>query len=205
MHIIVTTARHTNQRVRSLAKELAAALFSAVRINRGKLSLEELVALARDKGARRVLIVGRGLRGNPGRIVILDTTFETVMFYPLIIALSGIKLAREQGVKPTPPPAPTPIVPSPAQGENAEFAQELAAALDLPYIEVDDLREIATLYPRAIVVEWVGSKRTKHVVKFVSCSDRSAEGPKLFVKRPVYRRLTYEEVVGAVDTQDKAR
>ena len=198
MRLIVTTTRRANPRVRSLAKELALSLYSALRINRGKMSLPELAAVARSYGAVRVIIVCRGLYGNPGRLLFLDTSYEEVRFFPLILALSGVKLAREQGVKPTPPPSQTPVVPSPSIGENADFAQELAAALDLPYLEVESVGELSPFCHRALVVEWVGSERTKHVIKFVSCSSGEPEGPKLFVRKAVYRALTYEEVAGSL-------
>jgi len=194
--LIITTTRHTNRRVRSLVKELAHSFHSATKVNRGKLSLYELVLLARSYAAKRVVIVCRGLYGNPGRLLFLDTTVNRVKFYPLIVALSGVKLAREQGVKVVPPRAKTPVIPRPCTPENRDFSQELAVALNLPYLEVENLQEVSFFYPRALLVEWVGGERTRHVVKFVSTETGEMEGPKLFVKKAVYRELTYEEVSG---------
>ncbi|HDJ97174.1 MAG TPA: hypothetical protein ENG54_01760 [Thermofilum sp.] len=183
---IVTTTRRTNNRVRSFAKELASSLCCALKINRGKLNIEELWYLAREYGAKRVVIVCRGLYGNPGRLVFLICNGDSPSFYPLILKLGGIKLAREEGIRLTQPKNITPIAVSVEEPDIILFGQELAAALYLPFLGYSTLEDL-NQFESIIYVEKVGSKKTKYVVKFLSPKDGAITGPKIFVREAYYR------------------
>lgn len=187
--LLITTSRHTNPRVRSLVKELALAIGGSIRVTRGKRNFRELCEYARSLKASRVVIVGRGLSGNPGRVVFLDSMQECPRFYPLIIGIAGIRLGREMGVKVTPPPTVVPVIPSPASREDVdliEFSQELAGALDRPFIEIDPALASAG-YSRAILVEGVKRRKAKLLIKFVELPSLRPAGPSIFVGKWIYR------------------
>ena len=94
--IIVTTSHRPNQRLRSFAKDLAAVLPFAIKVNRGKSSLRDLFHDAVSLGARRVVIVSTW-KGNPGTIRVYEPTetLETGLREVLHIRLRGATLRRE--------------------------------------------------------------------------------------------------------------
>ena len=176
---LVTTTHRSNPRVRSLAKELARSLPRAVRVNRGKMSLAEVVERAKSLGASRVVIVGRGLRGNPGRVEILEGLNPP--FVSLVLKLRGVKLARELGVRPTPPLSAAVVAqPVPAA---VEFAHELAAAMDLSILEGVRPEDLADSYDSVLLVEHVGRGGAAFALWFLDPRTGGPRGPRLLVER----------------------
>ncbi len=96
VRVIVTTSHRPSQRVRSFAKDLAAVLPDAVKVNRGKSSLRDLYYDAVGYGAERVVIVGVW-KGNPGAVRVYAVPEPPeVGLKPLAeILLAGVALRRE--------------------------------------------------------------------------------------------------------------
>ena len=95
--VLVTTSHRPSQRARSFAKDLAAVLPEAVRVNRGKSSLRDLFYDAVGYGAERVVVVGVW-KGNPGLLRVYRVVVEPPEqgLRPLAeIYLSGVTLRRE--------------------------------------------------------------------------------------------------------------
>ena len=94
--ILVTTSHRPSQRVRSFAKDLASVLPEAVKINRGKATLQDLYYEAYARGAERVIIVGVK-KGNPGvlRVYRPEPLPEEGLRLVSTISLSGVRLRRE--------------------------------------------------------------------------------------------------------------
>ena len=94
--VIVTTSHRPSQRVRSFAKDLASVLPEAVRINRGKATLQDLYYEAYARGAERVVVVGMK-KGNPGVLRIYKPGMVPEEGLQLIstISLAGVRLRRE--------------------------------------------------------------------------------------------------------------
>lgn len=173
---LVTTTRRSNPRTRSLAKELASSLPQALKINRGKTRLTELIEHAKSLGATNVVIVGRGLQGNPGRIGIINlgSGYGSPPF--LILKLKGVRLARELGVRPRPPTNIAVVALN--QTLSLELGHELAVALNLPLLE--GLEAVGSAYESVILVEALTSGL--QVVRFVS-PNGAPRGPRLLVER----------------------
>lgn len=96
--IIITTSRAPSPRTRSLTRDLLVVLPRSERVTRGHLTMEELAAIARSKGARRVVILGER-RGNPSIIRVYQPSEppgrpELVNIVTLL--LRGVTLARER-------------------------------------------------------------------------------------------------------------
>jgi U3 small nucleolar ribonucleoprotein protein IMP4 len=94
--ILVTTSHRPSQRVRSFAKDLAAVLPEAVKLNRGKSSLRDLYYDAVGLGAERVVVVGVW-KGNPGtiRVYAVPEPPEAGLKLMSEIVLAGVTLRRE--------------------------------------------------------------------------------------------------------------
>lgn len=176
---LVTTTHRSNPRVRSLAKELALSLPNAVKVNRGKSSLPELLLHAKSLGARRLLIVGRGLKGNPGRIEVFKTLDPPLV--SLVMKLSGVRLARELSTEARPPRSLSVLVP-PAEAAS-EFGHELAAALDLPLVEGVDVEDLARACDSVLLVEYVNRPRALFALKFIEPVSGAPRGPRLLVEK----------------------
>lgn len=171
--------------MRSLAKELALSLPDALKINRGKMSLPDVLLRARALGAQRVLIVGRGLMGNPGRLEVFETLVPPII--SLALKLSGVRLARELGVRPQ-PPRKLAVVVQPTR-DAVEFGHELATAMNLPLMEHAELGGVELMYDSLLYVEYVGRPRALFALKFLDPRAETARGPRLLVeKHAVIRR-----------------
>lgn len=83
-----------------MVKELSTLIPGYVKINRGHLSMEELLILAKRMGAERVVIVWER-KGNPGEIKIfkVDNDLREI----LSIRIRGVSLSRELGRSPPKP------------------------------------------------------------------------------------------------------
>ena len=187
MRLIITTSRHTNPRVRSFVKELANSLGNSIKVNRGKMDVSDLHLYARSLNASRVIIVGRGAYGNPGRITFLDTTREEPRYYPLILRLSGVSLGRDRGLKTVPAKIPTPIVISDPDPETVEFGQELATAFNRPFFEEVD-KGLVGEYEKVLIIEKIRTNRVKFVIKFVSRNFKLV-GPRIFIRDVILKEL----------------
>lgn len=129
------------------------------------------------------------MRGNPGRMAFMKVFEGGYSFYPLIIALRGVKLAREAGVEIEPVRAREFCVAAPSSSslESKELGLALAEALEFPYLEIERLEELEVEYRRALLVEDCERGRTRFLAKFVDTSSGELEGPVLRVGRVVYR------------------
>lgn len=86
----ITTSRRASPRIKTFAKELAFSL-NAIRINRGKASIEEFLILSRESNLKRVIFID-GLHGNPSRLRIYDPSDLKLLGF---ILLKGVTLWRE--------------------------------------------------------------------------------------------------------------
>ncbi|MEM1508736.1 MAG: hypothetical protein QXY49_06380 [Thermofilaceae archaeon] len=179
--IIVTTTRRSNPRIRSLAKEIALALPAAIKVNRGKMNYLDIFRYAKSFNADRIIVICRGLKGNPGKIVFLDVTGSKLKLYPLILKLKGIKLAREAGIVIERPSSI--IINARAESEILDFGMELAGALALSFIENAELYELSTLAESALVIEASESLKNFFILKFVDTRTGNLRGPRLVVEK----------------------
>ncbi len=94
--ILVTTSHRPSQRVRSFVKDLVSVLPNAVKLTRGKATLEELYYEAIARGAKRVIIVSVW-KGNPGSLRVYEPLEPPDTRLGLIarIVMKGVKLSRE--------------------------------------------------------------------------------------------------------------
>ena len=188
MVILVTTSRHPNPRLRSFVNDLARALPNAISINRGKLNIEELAVEAYRREANTVIIVGRGQRGNPGRIIFMHIYEDHYEFYPLIIHILGVKLLREiPEAKPI--RVEKEIICYSSDDEATEkFALSLSEAIGLPILKIGHIDDFMGL--NAIMfVETALKPKISFVLKFILPKKKELLiiGPLIRIKRVIYK------------------
>lgn len=134
--LLITTSRRTSNRVRSFVRELAIIMPEAVRLTRGSLSLEEILARARDINAKAVVIVTIH-KGNPGRIrfITLDDEKQVVLF------IESAALRREvyHGPKTRIHGLEGIYMKSEASQKTKDVANFIASLLDKELIEVETI------------------------------------------------------------------
>lgn len=91
--ILITTTRRPSRRTRSFVRDLYHVIPASKRINRGKMSMEDLNELAIREGMDRVIVVGTK-RGNPSFLAFYEPSPSYLK--PLsILKLDGVSLRRE--------------------------------------------------------------------------------------------------------------
>jgi len=99
---LVTTSHRPSQRLRSFIKDLTLILPGSLRVNRGKRRLADLAYLALANNKKYVIVVDRW-RGNPSLIRIYTLNMGGGGDLNLVryadIALAGVRLSREGGLK----------------------------------------------------------------------------------------------------------
>jgi len=91
--ILITTSRRPTRLIRTLCKDLAHAIPSLKKVNRGKMSLYEAGEKAIDIGADKMLIIDRW-KGRPGRIRFFEVK-EGISQIPPQLYICGVKLRRD--------------------------------------------------------------------------------------------------------------
>ncbi len=95
MVYLLTTSHKPSRRLRSFLKDLASILPGAVKVNRGKKKLEDLLYDAIELGAKRLIIL-KEYKGNPAGIDVYKVDFEEEILKPLAsFYIRGVRLSRE--------------------------------------------------------------------------------------------------------------
>ncbi|MEM0306424.1 MAG: hypothetical protein QXK01_05495 [Thermofilum sp.] len=179
--VVVSTCRHDTVHVRRLARELAMCLPGARRVNRGGRSLGEMLALARYMGARRLVVVYRGLGGNPGRIAAWDVGGEVARRIPATLYLRGVVFSGDKRI-----PRASSDVYVYSLGEESEYGLDIASMFDLTYVGVVGVDELGGLSGRVLLVEPVKGRDFLFVLKFYE--NGAYIGPRMLVKSVRYYR-----------------
>ncbi|MCX8204087.1 MAG: hypothetical protein N3H31_00235 [Candidatus Nezhaarchaeota archaeon] len=129
MAIFITTSHRPTRRVRSFCKELSVVLPGSVYVNRGKMSLNEVMLEASAKDMSHVLVVNVR-KGNPGRLDLYRT--EANELVASLVCL-GTKLVREMGMHPQ--RLTKAAVAIEAERELEALGKVLAEALGLPLVK----------------------------------------------------------------------
>ncbi len=92
--ILLTTSRRPTGRIRTFCRDLASSIPDAVRVNRGKMSLDGVAEKAIEVEADRVVLVDRW-HGGPGKINLYRLSSTGLTSVPPLMLIKGIRLRRE--------------------------------------------------------------------------------------------------------------
>jgi len=92
--ILLTTSRSPTPKIRTFCNDLTRVIPSIARVNRGKMSMNEVAEKALEYGADRVIIVDRW-QGGPGKIEFFHIGTVGLVSFPPILYVAGIRLQRE--------------------------------------------------------------------------------------------------------------
>ncbi len=97
MPLLITTSRRPSRRTRTFVKELVRVLPGSIRLNRGKLSVDDLHELMLKKGVNKILIIDTK-KGNPSRLSFM-TLSQNGLARKLVIEVNGLTLQMDKGQK----------------------------------------------------------------------------------------------------------
>ncbi len=178
--IIITTCRRPTRRLRSFVKDLAKVIPNSIRVNRGKMSLKDLIAYSRSLGARMIILVG--LRhGNPGIVRFIELTEFGYTFKPPIIQILSVRLIRE--IKAPYIPAANSIITCTFEKYSEKlklFTQEIAENIMSPYIELSDISDIKGVADVILLIE--ENQKVFAKILFLEGTKLFEIGPRIIVK-----------------------
>jgi rRNA maturation protein Rpf1 len=94
--MLITTSRRPTPKMRTLCNDLARVLSNAIRLNRGKLSLQGLKEHALSRGVDRLIVVERR-KGGPGLLRFYQFSPGGVWQMPLTVSLGGVTTQDDIG------------------------------------------------------------------------------------------------------------
>lgn len=144
--------------------------------------MHELAVEAWNRGAELTIIVGRGLRGNPGQIVFLRIG-DDKYFQEMVLSLVGVKLIRE--VQGNPPSKVTDEIVAYRNG-SIEYVEEVALALcdvlGMPLVSYSNLTDVKDFAQMVMVVEEFGNTP---VINFINGIKLTPVGPVIKIKKMI--------------------
>ncbi len=142
--ILLTTSRNPTPRIRTFCSELARMIPGIVRVNRGKMSADEVAEKALECEADRTVIVDRR-HGGPGDIKLFKIGETGLVSTPPMIHVAGIRLQRDFGSSGG-RPAGYVIAASDDQGESLKVADALSSFFNTPIKTMQRASEQPTTY-----------------------------------------------------------
>lgn len=95
--ILLTTSRNPTPRIRTFCNDLERVIPNVVRVNRGKMSTDEVAEKALEHDTNRVVVVDRR-HGGLGAIKFFQVGESGLVSIPPVVHVAGMRLRREFGV-----------------------------------------------------------------------------------------------------------
>jgi len=135
--VLLTTSRNPTPRIRTFCSDLARIMPGIVRVNRGKMSTDEVAEKALEHEADRVIIVDRW-HGGPGKIKLFRIGESGLVSNSPTINIAGIKLQRELGVSKVKPTHSFVLSASQNQTEVLRLADAFSKFFNIPFLSLEE-------------------------------------------------------------------
>jgi len=132
--ILLTTSRNPTPTIRSFCNDLTRVIPNIVRVNRGKMSTDEVAEKALEHDADRVVIVDQW-QGRPGSIKFFRIGESGLVSILPIIQVAGIRLQREFGISKV--KHALSLVSEPA-GKLLSVAEAVSKFFNIPVLSMDE-------------------------------------------------------------------
>jgi len=171
--ILLTTSRNPTPLIRTFCNEFARMIPGIVRVNRGKMSADEVAEKALEYEADRIVIVDRR-HGGPGDIKLFKIGEAGLVSTPPIIHVAGIRLQRDFGSSRATSTAYI-VVASDDQGESLKVADALSSFFNIPIMPMQRASEQPATY-----IHVSKDKASRLMITFMSEPDHEV-GPRIVV------------------------
>lgn len=200
VRIALSSSRDPSIRVRQFLNELAESIPNSVKINRGRMSLDELVVRAMEKRAKYIFYV-MTRKGNPLAFKFIEIDYEnsTYRWMPFVIKLIGVKLIVDMPVRRAiKRKAKSAII---VMFDYHEVGDILSQILNIPVIYTRNLDQLQGKYDTIIVVRPVYNRPDfTGEIQFLDGEDFGPKGPIIRISRVYY--LTGKESVLSPDVAE---
>jgi len=169
--ILLTTSRNPAPSIRTFCNDLIRVIPGIVRVNRGKMSMDEVAEKALEYGADRVVIVDRW-HGGPGKIEFFHIGRSGLVPAPPILCVAGIRLQREFAQTWSKPVHS--LVVTQSDGYFAEIADSLSKFFGVP---VSLEKEALPKYQVAMHISQNATKRAQ--ITFILLPQKVEIGPRI--------------------------
>jgi len=184
--IALSSSRDPNLRVRQFLNELSIAIPNSIKINRGRMSLDQLVVKAMERNATYIMYITIR-RGNPIAIKFIEIDYKnsTYRWLPYIIKLIGVKLIVDMPIRRVvKKKAKTAIIVS---FDYHEVVDILSQILNIPVIQTRNLDELKNQYDTIIVVRPVYNRPDFTCeIQMLDGEDFGPRGPIIRISRVYY-------------------
>jgi len=181
--ILLTTSRSPSPRIRTFCNDLIRVMPNMVRVNRGKMSMDEVAEKALEHGADRVVVVDRW-QGGPSKIEFFHIVASGLVHVSPSLYIAGIRLQRE--FAPTRLKLVNSSVITTSSDNSLEIVDSLSKFFNLPVLLE---KEASSRYPVAMRVSKDAAGRVQ--ITFMLLSQKVEIGPRITLRR-VEWKLTNE-------------
>ena len=178
--ILITTSRRPTRDIRTLCHDLARSIPKALRVNRGKMSLDGVAEKALELNADRVIIVNRW-KGGPGKIELFQVGLGGLNPVPPLLYIAGVRLQREFKVRTRPVQSLAVTTVPEAPPETAKIADSLANFLKAP---LSSMREAVSKYRASMHISSNASERTE--ITFLLLPEAVEAGPRITLSHTLW-------------------
>jgi len=173
--ILLTTSRNPTLGIRTFCNDLAHVLPSLLRVNRGKMSADEVAEKALEYDAERVVIVDRW-HGGWGSIKFFQVDESGLVSVPPVIHIASMRLRREFGV--------SGVKPALSLAVSEQSAKVLMAADALSrFFGIPLLSSNETIESGSTVMYVSVDMSNKIVITFMVVPNEVEVGPRIAVSR----------------------
>jgi len=176
--ILLTTSRNPTPRIRTLCNDLTRVIPRIVRVNRGKMGMDQVAEKALEHGADRVIIVDRW-QGGPGKIEFFHIGASGLVQVPPILYVAGIRLQREF--------APTKLKPAHwlviarSADNSTEITESLSQFFNVPVLPEKEAS------PKHLVAMLISHNATRRIqITFMLLPQKLEIGPRITLRRVVW-------------------
>lgn len=170
--------------MRTLCRDLSHVIPGVLRINRGKMSKNEIAEKALEVKAEKVAVINRW-KGGPGKIELFNLDFGKLQPVPPLIYLRGVKLRREipgalirgrriKNLAIEQPDNPT--------GEIEKFKSALKNFFSLPVVSQEEAE--SGLYDAIMKMKLDQTGRI--IVTFIFAAERKETGPRMIISHLIW-------------------
>jgi len=172
---LLTTSRNPTARVRTLCNDLSHVIPNVVRVNRGKMTKDEVAEKALEHDTDHVVIVDRW-QGGPGSIKLFRVGESGLVLTPPIIHITDTRLRREFGVSKVKPARSIVVLAPETSVEALRFAEACSKFFGVPTLSMDEAVKVA---PTLMCVS--RDKVNRIVITFMVEPNHVEVGPRITV------------------------
>jgi len=173
--ILLTTSRNPTPTIRAFINDLSRVLPNTIRVNRGKMSTDEVAEKGLEHKAERVLIVDR-LHGSLGKIKFYQIGESGLVSVSPTIQIAGLRLQREFEVSKVKPAHSVVLSISERSEEMMKIGNAFSTFFGIPTVSMNEAVKIA---PTLMYVSRDKTNRT--VISFMAEPEHVEIGPRIVV------------------------